>query len=50
MQKDLKELISKNSEKLNKMLEQKKPYEKLLKQSQLLDDYITEYYNENKES
>ena len=44
MQKDLKELISKNSEKLNKMLEQNMPYDKLLKQSQILDEYINEYY------
>lgn len=48
MHKDLKELISENSEKLNKMLEQKMPYDKLLKQSQLLDDYITEYYKKIK--
>ena len=50
MQKDLKEIIDKHSKKLNKMIELKVPYKKLLKQSQILDDYITAYYNENKES
>lgn len=48
MPKDLKAIIDKNSKKLNKMIEQKVPYKELLKQSQLLDDYITEYYNKNK--
>jgi len=32
------------------MIEENKPYDKIIKQSQLLDDYITEYYNKNKES
>ena len=50
MPKDLKQIISDNSTKLSQMIEQKKPYNELLKQSQLLDDYITKYYNENKES
>ena len=48
MQKNLNKIISDNSSKLSKMIEQKKPYNERLKQSQLLDDYITEYYNKNK--
>ena len=50
MQKDLKQIISNNSAKLSQMIEENFPYKELLKQSQLLDDYITEYYNKNKES
>lgn len=50
MQKNLNKIISDNSNKLSEMIEQNRPYNELLKQSQLLDDYITEYYNENKES
>lgn len=50
MQKNLNKIISDNSNKLSEMTEQNRPYNELLKQSQLLDDYITEYYNENKES
>lgn len=50
MQKDLNQIISDNSTKLSQMIEQKKPYNELLKQSQLLDDYITEYYSKNKKS
>lgn len=33
-------LIEKNRDKLTKMIERKEPYEKILKQSQLLDKYI----------
>lgn len=33
-------LISKNSTKLNKLIEKNAPYEKILKQSQKLDKYI----------
>lgn len=44
MQKDLKEIIDKHSKKLNKMIEQKVPYKELLRQSQILDEYINEYY------
>jgi len=50
MRKDLNKIISDNSTKLSQMIEEQRPYNELLKQSQLLDDYITEYYNENKES
>ena len=50
MQKDLNKIIFDNSTKLSQMIEQQKPYNELLKQSQLLDEYITEYYNKNKES
>jgi len=48
MQKNIKDIISDNSTKLSQMIEEKKPYNELLKQSQLLDEYITKYYNENK--
>jgi len=48
MPKDLKQIISNNSAKLSQMIEENCPYDELLKQSQLLDDYITEYYNKNK--
>ena len=50
MQKDLNQIISDNSTKLSQMIEQKRPYDELLKQSRLLDDYITEYYKKDKES
>lgn len=33
-------LILKNKAKLSKMIEEKKPYEKIVKQSQRLDKYI----------
>lgn len=49
MQKNLDKLIADNSKKLNKMIEEKKSYKELLKQSEILDDYIMEYYNQNKE-
>ena len=50
MQKDLNKIISDNSTKLSQMIEEQRPYNELLKQSQLLDDYITQYYNNKKES
>ena len=50
MRKDLNKIISDNSTKLSQMIEEQRPYNELLKQSQLLDDYITEYYNNKKES
>ena len=40
MNKKIKLLIEKNRNKLEKMIERKQPYEKILKQSQLLDKYI----------
>ena len=33
-------LINKNRDKLTQMIEENQPYEKILKQSQLLDKYI----------
>ena len=50
MRKNLNKIISDNSTKLSQMIEEQRPYNELLKQSQLLDDYITEYYNNKKES
>lgn len=36
-------LILKNKAKLSKLINENAPYEKILKQSQLLDKYIVEY-------
>lgn len=44
MPKDLAKLIEKNTDILNKMVEQNKPYNEILKQSQILDKYISEFY------
>lgn len=47
MPKDLEKLIEQNTNKLNKMVEQKRPYNEILKQSQILDKYISEFYKNN---
>lgn len=44
MPKDLSKLIEENTNKLNKMVEQNRPYNEILKQSQILDKYISEFY------
>lgn len=48
MPKDLSKLIEENTNKLNKMVEQKRPYNEILKQSQILDKYISEFYKNKK--
>lgn len=48
MPKDLEKLIEKNTDILNKMVEQNKPYNEILKQSQILDKYISEFYKNKK--
>lgn len=45
MSKDLTKLIAENSNKLTKMFEENKPYNEILKQSKILDKYISEFYN-----
>lgn len=40
MNQQIKLLINKNRDKLTTMIEEKQPYEKILEQSQLLDQYI----------
>lgn len=45
MKEKLKKKISKSSDKLAKMLEEKKPYDEILKHSESLDKLINEYYN-----
>ena len=47
MSKDLIKLIAENSDKLTKMVEQEMPFNEILKQSELLDKYITEFYNKD---
>lgn len=42
MNSKLYDLILKNRNKLNKMIEKKAPYEKILKQSLILDKYINQ--------
>lgn len=44
MPKDLEKLIEKNTDILNKMVEQNRPYNEILKQSKILDKYISEFY------
>ncbi len=39
--------IQKNKKKLEKMINEKAPYEKILKQSQILDKYILKHMLEN---
>lgn len=48
MPKDLEKLIEKNTDILNKMVEQNRPYNEILKQSQILDKYISEFYKNKK--
>lgn len=48
MKKNLKKLIDKNREKLNIMIKEKKPYNDILQQSELIDDYINEFYKKKK--
>lgn len=45
MNKKIQLLINKNRDKLTKMIEKNEPYEKIVKQSQLLDQYILLAFN-----